>query len=322
MEICRNCSQRFEGRYCPACGQSTEDLHRPVWTFVKDAVDNIFGADSRILKTIPALLIRPGRMSREYWQGKRHRYSSPVRLYLIASLVSFLIISMGSIGLVTVHPAQNDGEAAMPRVSIATAGLDSSAEVSIWIFAPKTPDQEDLSAVRDALDELENRENAKPTTSWMVPLLRAVAGSLERPEAFNAAINERLAALILFQILVIALIMSLLYVGSGRVFLEHAVFALHLQSFALVLLGATLLIAQVLPERFVLIPFFLSLLLQAAYALIAMKTAYAKGWIMTTLRWLVFQMLNFILVVIIFTSVVLFAVYDFTGQWPFSPVGS
>ena len=51
--------------------------------------------DSRLWRTLAALLLRPGYLTREFLAGRRARYLPPVRLYLVISLVFFLWASSG-----------------------------------------------------------------------------------------------------------------------------------------------------------------------------------------------------------------------------------
>ena len=61
---------------------------------VKDFFDNIFSLDSRLFQTLKFLIIRPGFLTNEYWSGKRITYLPPFRLYLLASILFFLIPNM------------------------------------------------------------------------------------------------------------------------------------------------------------------------------------------------------------------------------------
>jgi hypothetical protein len=45
--------------------------------------------DEKIFRTVRWLLTRPGFLTREYFQGRRARYVSPIRLYLIFSVIFF-----------------------------------------------------------------------------------------------------------------------------------------------------------------------------------------------------------------------------------------
>ena len=56
-----------------------------------DAFWELSGWDGRFALTVRSLLRRPGMLTREFLEGRRARYVSPLRLYLMASLVYFLI---------------------------------------------------------------------------------------------------------------------------------------------------------------------------------------------------------------------------------------
>ncbi len=89
---CKNCDYYFEGNYCPSCGQSVKEVQKPVAHFMGDIFGSLFVLDYRALRSIPILLIKPGKLSDEYISGKRVRHVAPFRLYLFASLVFFFLI--------------------------------------------------------------------------------------------------------------------------------------------------------------------------------------------------------------------------------------
>jgi hypothetical protein len=87
---CLNCGAMFEGRFCAACGQRVVPPHPTVRELVGDAWKELSGYDGRIAATFRGLL-KPGLLTRRYVEGQRARYLSPVRLYLIVSVVYFLV---------------------------------------------------------------------------------------------------------------------------------------------------------------------------------------------------------------------------------------
>ena len=89
---CENCGAPLYGEHCFACGQPTKGLVRQFSSIVGDFFDTIFNIDSRVLRTIGPLLLRPGYLSLEYFAGRRVRYVTPMRLFLFLSLVGFLAI--------------------------------------------------------------------------------------------------------------------------------------------------------------------------------------------------------------------------------------
>ncbi|MEM7661004.1 MAG: DUF3667 domain-containing protein [Pseudomonadota bacterium] len=89
---CPNCGEMLTGEYCWNCGQSAKDMQQPIWTLLKDIFDSVLSIDGRLWKTVPALIFRPGHVTRSYLDGKRARYVPPFRLFLIASVAFFLLI--------------------------------------------------------------------------------------------------------------------------------------------------------------------------------------------------------------------------------------
>lgn len=91
--VCANCGAGLLGRYCHDCGQKTE-LHTRLGQLLADAFRNLLHLDGRLWRTIPAALFRPGRLSREWREGKRVRYVAPLPFSLFCAFASFLADSL------------------------------------------------------------------------------------------------------------------------------------------------------------------------------------------------------------------------------------
>lgn len=91
---CSNCGTALKGPICHSCGQDADTFHRPVWSLVLEVLDGFFSFDGRFWRTIPALMFRPGRITRHYLSGVRARYVQPFRLFIVASLAFFLVFSL------------------------------------------------------------------------------------------------------------------------------------------------------------------------------------------------------------------------------------
>jgi hypothetical protein len=95
---CPNCGASA-GRFCPGCGQDQRhDLRRPVRRLLAELAEETLSLDGKLLRTVPALLLHPGRVAAELAAGRRARYTSPLRLYLGASLALFLAAAVGPSG--------------------------------------------------------------------------------------------------------------------------------------------------------------------------------------------------------------------------------
>lgn len=143
---CRNCAAPLQGAHCHVCGQVADDMRRPVWELVYEALEQLLSLDGRFWRTLPALIFIPGRVTRRYLDGQRARYVQPFRLFLFASLVFFLIAASASGDLTRnlrinadqsgthiessgeLERAQRDLEAAAEKGGPAAAGLSEAAQ--------------------------------------------------------------------------------------------------------------------------------------------------------------------------------------------------
>ena len=96
MSKCLNCktSLNLKRTYCSICGQPTLNLHQSFMTIAFQALHELLDIDGRLFNTLKILLFSPGRLSKEYTEGRRARYTPPLRMYLVISLLFFVIASM------------------------------------------------------------------------------------------------------------------------------------------------------------------------------------------------------------------------------------
>ncbi len=82
---CPNCSQPKTGRFCSACGAEGIDHHElSVKHFLHHSLHEFTHVeDSKILNTLKFLLFYPGKLTTEYFAGRKIRYISPLRVFLI-----------------------------------------------------------------------------------------------------------------------------------------------------------------------------------------------------------------------------------------------
>ena len=87
---CENCGAAVPQKYCGVCGQRVEPPIHSLRHFATVAAEDLTHADSRLWRTLGALLFRPGFLTREFLRGRRARYLPPIRLYLVLSVVFFV----------------------------------------------------------------------------------------------------------------------------------------------------------------------------------------------------------------------------------------
>ncbi|TGD76237.1 DUF3667 domain-containing protein [Mangrovimicrobium sediminis] len=92
---CKNCQTSLptDANYCTKCGQSTKSTRQPFALFVKEALKELLDIDGRLSLTLKTLVTKPGLASYEYDQGMRAKYTPPLRLYLVISVIFFLLFS-------------------------------------------------------------------------------------------------------------------------------------------------------------------------------------------------------------------------------------
>ena len=93
---CSNCSEDLPEKadFCPACGQSIKVIARPWGEVFGELLTELFDFDGRMILSVRYLLTRPGFLSFEYINGRRLSYTSPIRLYLVISLVFFFVLPL------------------------------------------------------------------------------------------------------------------------------------------------------------------------------------------------------------------------------------
>ena len=89
--ICANCDAVLEGEYCAACGQRRfRPRDRRMAHLLGESFVALTEFDGRIWRSLRAALLQPGRIARDWIEGRRARWISPVRLFLLANLLYFL----------------------------------------------------------------------------------------------------------------------------------------------------------------------------------------------------------------------------------------
>lgn len=87
---CLNCGTVLDGRFCPACGQS-RNVHRTLKHVFDEFLHGVLHLDTKGWRTLPLLVIRPGKLTREYVHGKRARYIAPFAMFLFTVFLMFFV---------------------------------------------------------------------------------------------------------------------------------------------------------------------------------------------------------------------------------------
>jgi len=96
---CPNCDATLseEAHYCTRCGQEviTDNSFK---AFMEQFLGDYFTFDSKIIRSVVPLVVRPGELTTEYMLGRRSRYIPPLRMFIFLSILFFLAIGWSGAG--------------------------------------------------------------------------------------------------------------------------------------------------------------------------------------------------------------------------------
>jgi len=90
---CLNCEHPLDlsDKYCPECGQMNSTKRLSFDDFFYEFLSGFYAYDSLLRRTLRVMLFSPGKLTKEYVQGKRARYVNPFKFYLTATIVFFIV---------------------------------------------------------------------------------------------------------------------------------------------------------------------------------------------------------------------------------------
>jgi len=270
-QTCANCGAPVQSKYCGQCGQRHEHTIHSVLHFTREATEDLTHADSRLWSTLIALLFKPGFLTREFLSGRRVRYLPPLRLYLILSVLFFVVIGSidrgpraltlktgnGIPSVALVAPDKTDAFAAKPGETLAQQqerlckpGYDGPARALVNSFLEK-----DCSL-----------------------FLEYNAGG--RTRALSEAFIHNLSRAMFIFLPALALVMKVMYRRPRHYYVEHLLFFLHNHAFAFLVFALLTLMRRFMPSS---IGNWLTLgvwLYVPYYLFVSMRQVYGQG------RWL------------------------------------
>jgi hypothetical protein len=89
---CLNCGTPLVGSHCHACGQRGHQ-HKTLGAFFHDLLHGVLHFEGKIWRTLPMLAWKPGQLTREYIDGRRATYVSPIALFLFTIFLMFAVFS-------------------------------------------------------------------------------------------------------------------------------------------------------------------------------------------------------------------------------------
>jgi len=330
--LCLNCKTPLTGKFCAKCGQEDKAVTRFFPELVGEALENVFAFNSRTARTLVALGCKPGHLSRAYQSGRRVSYLPPIRLFLLSSLGFFLILSVELFITSITSDFAPPALQLRPNGTVVTTSGEIAAVSQADFVGPRR-----LSVLQGfdlAINGAEGQTVPQVAAEFIdqieLPFISAVNNErlqeylktqarinineiVQEPMAFLDQLLEYLPVMVLLFIPLLALAQKIIYLGSGRYYVEHLVLVIHNQSFlfsALIVLALLRYLAAALPITTGLAEPLGSILRLwiVIYLFLSFKHYFQESWLKTTIRFVLVAML---FLTIVLTGLLLFLIIEF-----------
>ena len=265
-EPCRNCGTVVTERYCTRCGQLASNFHRPFFSLIASSLADTFALDSRLWRTVPMLMFRPGRVTRNYLDGKRARYVPPFRMFLLASVLFFLtVFGLGDqqgwykdwslTPEVAADVTEEDRTQAIQtlQAQLQDDSLSPASRAAVEASIEQLRAGRTLPFVggdgkvdRDALDSAIEQTANDGATPAEIEVMKAAGGKVarvfENQDRFAARLREWAPRFSLLFMPLLAFMLTVMFAWRRKIYVyDHVITALHFQTFVYGLLTLSLL---------------------------------------------------------------------------------
>lgn len=267
---CLNCGAEVQAKFCGNCGQENIEIRENFFHVAFHFVSDYFHFDSKFFRSMIPLFTRPGFLTKQYWEGRRVNYIHPLRLYFFSIIVAVLCTNF--------FYTHYDGDVKKKLID---------PEV---IFKP---DSTDIKAALESGDSLKYMQQLEK---------RVIEETREKTIArLGGGVDHfihDLKYVSFFLLPVYALIFKLLYVRRKSFYVDHLVYTMHLQSFAMLTMGFLLMLSLLIPDyvdviaRFTYVAIFV-------YILISLRNLYQQSWLKTAIKSIVATVLTVFVMMIV-----------------------
>jgi hypothetical protein len=319
---CLNCGTRLKGQYCGNCGQRSRSRLISLWELISDAFGDLFEIDSRLWQTLVPLMIRPGQLTHDYLQGRRARYMPPFRMYLVLSLLFFVVAFFDpreELGLLfEPEPEQTSGTAADGEIAVPDEVVDEAQQVLNELKADgvlpdiELPENADTDShgfilkLDDDGDEIEvdGDCNVEPSDLEELPgwiARRLTPERLQRicektqidgGKAFVDKMLDNIPAALIVLLPLMALVLKALYPLSKRYYVEHLLFFVHFHAFFFLILTLQIMLMRIstmlaIPEAVPIVTVVVTSFYVPVYLFKSMRQVYGHGRFVALLKFVV-----------------------------------
>lgn len=105
------------GQFCHEYGQPMHSELKRMHHMAEETVETVLHIDSRIVRTLPPLLLKPGFLTLVYFAGRHVRYIAPFRLMSVLCLLSFFVLHLATPAAIDHDPQQHQQKVPSDRGS-------------------------------------------------------------------------------------------------------------------------------------------------------------------------------------------------------------
>lgn len=299
---CPNCQTEVTGPYCPTCGQHQRNLNKHFWLLAGEALDGVFSLDSRTVNTLIPLLFKPGRLTTDFFEGRRARYLPPVRLYLIISFLFFIVMPLASSLSDTQSIVIDDQTFIEDSVTASVKDTDKEATENATTDETALPAEaaDDIEAMIE-LPGLTAEENKQLSERFQRQVEKIQDLLKDDPGGLMREVMDVSSAIMFFMLPLFAIFLKIFYLGSGFYYAEHLLLAIHNHCFVYINLLAIMVFQTLESTAFNIVaePLLTGLLIWLpVYIFLSMKHAYGQGLFVTTLKFCLLGISYFVLTLI------------------------
>lgn len=320
LPSCLNCGTTLSGQYCGNCGQRARSRLISLWELISEAFGDLFELDSRLWQTLVPLLIRPGKLTRDYLLGRRARFMPPFRSYLVLSVVFFLVAFFDpreEFNVLFEPAAESTEEGASADRSaedIRQGILEDLTEEGIVVGDKALPDDaddsdginitfsDDENDVNCDLGDFESADMPDWLASRMTPeRLQVVCDRViaDGGRALFDKLRNNVPAALFFLLPLMALILKIMYPLSKRYYVEHLLFVVHYHAFFFLILTLQILFARFaslvrVPEKAIDIVLIGAAIYIPVYLFRSMQRVYSQGVFVTAPKFIFLALSYFV----------------------------
>jgi hypothetical protein len=328
---CLNCKAEVIGRYCHVCGQENIEPKESFGHLVMHFFEDITHFDGKFFSSVLMLFKRPGFLPKEYMKGRRASYLNPIRMYVFTSAIFFfLFFTFFKPGIHSNKRAKKEETAALiaadpnavakskEMMKHAPVFIDSSNIVKIGGAGQQFETKEEYNKYQDSLPAKEKDGFFVRHYNYRsIELHQKYGNSESGGNEFLRDLLEKffhsLPYLLFISLPLYALFLKLIYSGRKEFyFADHGIFLVYLYIFTFIFLLVFFTLSRISGlEHFSWVSYIVTLMFFAGlyYAYKAMRNFYGQGRRQTIGKFVIFNILTSVSLLLLFTGFFIFSAY-------------